>query len=160
GAGLALQGMLSNYTAGISIIITRPFVVGDTISVQGVTGMVKLVSLTNTVLTTEDNVEITVPNKHIVGEIIHNSFAYSIIETKIIIAYSSDAKLATKLIREAIQTTPDVATDPEPQVGIEDFGENGFVMGCRYWARTEVLFQTRYAVNSRICDVFDEHKIV
>lgn len=160
GAGLAMQGMLSNYAAGISIIVTRPFVVGNTISVQGVTGMVKLVSLASTVLTTEDNVEITVPNKHIIGEIIHNSFGNSIVETRLCIAYSADSELATKLIVEAIRTTPGVATEPEPQVGIEDFGENGFIMGLRYWARTEVLFQTRYAVNARIRDEFAKRNIV
>ena len=160
GAGLALQGMLSNYTAGVSIIITRPFVVGHTISVQGVTGVVKLVSLTSTTLTTEDNVEITVPNKYIVGEIIHNSFSSSIVETKLNIAYDSDVALATQLIREVIENTPDVTKDPGPQVGIEDFGDSGFVMGLRYWARTEVLFQTRYAVNARINAVFNEHNII
>jgi small conductance mechanosensitive channel len=160
GAGLALQGLLSNYGAGVSIIVTRPFVVGDTISVQGVTGLVKLVTLGNTVLTNEDNVEITIPNKHIVGEIIHNSFANSVVETTLTIAYSSDTALAIRLIREVLDSTPDVTKEPHPQVGIEDFGESGFVMGLRYWVRTELLFQTRYAVNARIRDAFDEHKIV
>jgi small conductance mechanosensitive channel len=160
GAGLALQGLLSNYGAGVSIIVTRPFVVGDTISVQGVTGLVKLVTLGNTVLTNEDNVQITIPNKHIIGEIIHNSFANSVIETTLNIAYGSDTALATRLMREVLESTPGVTQEPHPQVGIEDFGESGFVMGLRYWVRTELLFQTRYAVNARIRDAFDAHKIV
>jgi small conductance mechanosensitive channel len=160
GAGLALQGLLSNYGAGVSIIVTRPFVVGDTISVQGVTGLVKIVTLGNTVLTNEDNVQITIPNKHIIGEIIHNSFANSVIESTLTIAYGSDTALATHLMREVIESTPGVTTDPHSQVGIEDFGESGFVMGLRYWVRTELLFQTRYAVNARIRDALDAHKIV
>ena len=73
GAGLALQGLLANYAAGFNIIIIRPFVVGDTISVQGVTGVVEEVLLAYTVLKNEDDVTITIPNKHIVGEILHNS---------------------------------------------------------------------------------------
>ena len=80
GAGLALQGLLSNYGAGISIIVTRPFIVGDTIAVKGVSGIVQEIKLGYTILTNEDDVMITIPNRHIVGEIIHNSKASSMLE--------------------------------------------------------------------------------
>ena len=73
GAGLALQGLLANYAAGFNIIIIRPFVVGDTIEVQGVTGIVKEVQLAYTIIHNEDSAEITIPNKHIVGEVVLNS---------------------------------------------------------------------------------------
>jgi small conductance mechanosensitive channel len=63
GAGLAVQGLLSNYGAGLNIILARPFVVGDTISVQGVCGVLKVVHLAYTLLSNEDDVSITVPNK-------------------------------------------------------------------------------------------------
>ena len=69
GAGLAMQGLLANYAAGLNIIITRPFIVGDTIEVQSVTGLVKKVQLAYTMLIDEDGTEITIPNRHIVGEI-------------------------------------------------------------------------------------------
>jgi len=91
GAGLAMQGMLSNYGAGLAIIATRPFVVGDTIEVKGVSGQVKTIELGHTILINEEKVEITIPNKHIVGEIIHNSFSYSLVKGEIDIAY--DARL-------------------------------------------------------------------
>ena len=79
GAGLALQGMLSNYGSGLAIIATRPFVVGDTISVKGESGQVKMIELGHTILINEENVEITIPNKHIVGEVLHNSFNNSLV---------------------------------------------------------------------------------
>jgi len=60
GAGLALQGLLSNYGAGMTIIMTRPFIVGNTIKVQGITGVVKEITLATTLLTNEDNEEITI----------------------------------------------------------------------------------------------------
>jgi small conductance mechanosensitive channel len=84
GAGLAAQGLLSNYGAGLSIILTRPFVVGDTIRVQGVWGIVKEVHLAFTMLTNEDGEIITIPNKHIVGEIIHNSQADTVLELSVV----------------------------------------------------------------------------
>ena len=159
GAGLALQGMLANYAAGVTIIVTRPFVVGDTIAVQGVTGLVHEVRLGSTMLTNEDNVQIMIPNKHILGEIIHNSYASSIVEMTISIAYDSDTTKASALLVEAISGTAHVSHEKAPQVGIHDFGDDGYLMGVRYWARTEVLFQTRYAVNARIRDTLNANQI-
>eukprot|EP00752_Nemacystus_decipiens_P018867 g16923.t1 len=83
GAGLAIQGMLANYAAGFTIIITRPFVVGDTVQVQSVTGIVESVHLGYTILVNEDDVRIQIPNRHIVGEIIHNSAENLLVELEI-----------------------------------------------------------------------------
>ena len=79
GAGLAIQGLVANYGAGFNIILARPFVVGDTISVKGVSGIVEEVHLAYTLLSDEDGVRISIPNKHIVGEILHNSQKDSIV---------------------------------------------------------------------------------
>ena len=73
GASLAIQGPLSNYGSGLAIIFTRPFIVGNTISVVGVSGVVEEVTLGATIITDEDGIKITIPNKHIMGEIIQNS---------------------------------------------------------------------------------------
>jgi small conductance mechanosensitive channel len=150
GAGLALQGMLSNYGAGVAIVVTRPFVVGDTISVQGVNGVVTEVRLGTTMLTNEDGVRITIPNQHIVGEIIHNSFTNSIVEMNIDIAYSSDPLRAIDLIIAAINSQAAVSKQHQTQAGIFDFGANGYTIGIRYWAATEQLFQTRFQINAAI----------
>ncbi len=159
GAGLALQGMLSNYSSGVSIIITRPFVVGDTITVQGVTGIVKSVQLGSTILSNEDGVQISVPNKYIVGEVIQNSFADSIVETNVGIAYRSDPLQAIALIRQALINVQGVDKKRVPQVGIESFGESAIVIGIRFWARTEVLFQARYQAHAEIFRVLRNNHI-
>ena len=159
GAGLALQGLLSNYGAGVSIIVVRPFVVGDTISVQGVTGVVKEVKLAYTILTNEDDVSITIPNKHIVGEIIHNSKANSIIESTVGIAYDSDTELAVAVIRKAIAATPGVADEKSPQIGIDDFGDSSINIGMRYWVPTEALFDTKFRVNQAVFKALADNNI-
>ena len=74
GVTLAIQGPLSNYGAGLAIILTRPFVVGDTITVQGASGVVEEISLGATILIGEDGERILVPNRQIVGEIIIDRF--------------------------------------------------------------------------------------
>ncbi|GAA0787027.1 mechanosensitive ion channel family protein [Marinobacterium sediminicola] len=148
GAGLAIQGLLSNYSAGLTIVLTRPYVVGDTIRVQGVSGLVKEVHLSHTLLTNEDGVEISIPNKHVVGEIIHNSHANTLAEVSIDIAYSADPEHASALLKKALQTFGDqICQEPAPQVGIEAFGESGITLGVRVWLPTERYYDLLYSIN-------------
>ncbi|BFM17660.1 small-conductance mechanosensitive channel MscS [Maricurvus nonylphenolicus] len=155
GAGLAVQGLLSNYSSGLTIVLTRPFVVGDTISVQGVTGLVKEVHLSHTLLTNEDGVEISIPNKHIVGEIIHNSKANTLAELAIDIGYGEDAETAIEEINRVIAGFEEVCSDPKPQVGIEAFAASGVTIAYRVWLPTEKYFDSLYRIN---LDVFNALK--
>ncbi len=150
GAGLAVQGLLSNYGAGFNIILTRPFVVGNTILINGIFGVVKEIRLAMTLLETEDGELITVPNRHIVGEVLHNSFEYRVVETGIGIAYDEDADAAVALIRRTVSEFEGVTADPEPQVGIAGFGDSSVNIGVRYWVPTREYFQTQYKVNGAI----------
>lgn len=150
GAGLAMQGLLSNYGAGLNIILARPFVVGDTIRVQGVIGQVKEVHLAFTLLTDEDDVEITIPNKYIVGEIIHNSHTDILAEETVGIAYDSAPDKAIAVIRQALEKTDKVSKVRTPLVGIEDFADSSINIGIRFWAPTSHYFETRYRANAAI----------
>jgi small conductance mechanosensitive channel len=150
GAGLAVQGLLSNYGAGLAIIVTRPFVIGDTISVQGVSGVVAAVGLATTLLADEDGVEITIPNRHIVGEILHNSHAVSLVELGVGIRYDSDPQAAIDAIQSALETMAEICGDRIPVVGIDRFGDNSIDLGIRFWGPTQKLFQLRYRANSLI----------
>lgn len=150
GVSMALQGPLSNYGAGISIILGRPFVVGDTIVVTGQSGVVREVTLSSTILTDEDGVKITIPNKQIVGEIIHNSFKYKIVENMVGISYDCDPEKAIQVIGRVIAGFKEVAETPKPQVGLQQFGDSSIDIGCRYWIPTTKYFQTLCAVNLAI----------
>ncbi|BDY04800.1 mechanosensitive ion channel family protein [Ferrimonas sp. YFM] len=147
GAGLALQGMLSNYAAGVTIIVTRPFVVGNTITVQGVFGVVKEIQLGMTILTNEEGQEISVPNKHIVGEVLHNSFETLLVETEIGIAYGADPEQAIGALLEVLAASPHVDQSQTPQVGIEGFGDSAITIGVRYWVPSEQFYQAKFETN-------------
>ena len=149
GAGLAMQGLLSNYGAGLNIIITRPFVVGDTINVQGVTGIVDEVRLAYTILTDEDEVTITIPNRHIVGEIIQNSRAFRVVETTVGVAYNSDPRQVGEII-SAVLDSIGVAKNREPQIGIDSFGDSSLNFAIRFWVPTEKFHQLRMEVNNQL----------
>jgi small conductance mechanosensitive channel len=160
GGTLALQGPLSNYGAGLTIILTRPFVLGDTIKIQGVIGIVEEVKLAYTQLITEDGETITIPNKLIVGEILHNSNANLIIEASINIAYGSDTKKAISLIKEELTKCELVATEPAAQVGIQRFADSSIELGYRYWVPTRQYYPAMYEVNERVLSRFNAENIV
>lgn len=147
GLSFAIQGPVSNYGAGLVIILTRPFVVGDTVLVQGVTGVVDEVALSATTLVGEDGEKITIPNRRIVGEILVNSDDHRIVESQIVIAADADPEAAIAAIEGAFGGFPDLAAGGEPQVGIHDFSFGGIVLGLRYWVPSTRYYRTRYAVN-------------
>ncbi|OGX12050.1 MAG: mechanosensitive ion channel protein MscS [Omnitrophica bacterium RIFOXYB12_FULL_50_7] len=160
GCSMALQGPLSNYGAGLSIILGHPFVVGDTIVVTGQSGIVQEVTLASTILTDEDGVKITIPNKSIVGEIIHNSFKNKIVENKVGISYQDDPEKAIGVIQKTIAGFKEVAETPKPQVGLQEFGDSSVNIGCRYWIPTTKYFQTLCAINLAIYKALVAAKIM
>lgn len=147
GASFAIQGPLSNYGAGLVIILSRPFVVGNTITVKDVSGVVEEISLGMTILVTADGERITIPNKHIVGEILVNSFADKIVETSVGISYGDDPGKAIEVIKETLQQFPQISSEHPPQVGIQEFADSAINIGLRYWVPTREYFQTIYKVN-------------
>jgi small conductance mechanosensitive channel len=151
-----VQGLLSNYSAGLSIIFTRPFVVGDTIRVRGVWGIVEEVHLSHTVLTNEDGEIITIPNKHIVGEIIHNSQADTVLELTVGVAYDSDIDIAISAVRTAVSRIEGLSTDRVSQIGIARFGDSAIEIEARVWVQTRKFHEARFEANYVISGALDK----
>jgi len=147
GAVYALQGPLSNYAAGITLILGRPFIVGDTISVKGVNGVVDQIKLACTALITEDGVKVTIPNRHIVGEILFSSKKQRIIEASVGISYGDDPEKAIAVIEKTLKAISGVDDEPAAQIGIDEFADSSINIAYRYWVQTGSYFQTKYAVN-------------
>lgn len=147
GASFAIQGPLSNYGAGLTLILTRPFVVGNTITVQEVSGVVEEIRLAATILTTEDGEVLTIPNKHIVGEILRNSFENKVVETSVRISYQDDPERAISVLRGVLEGYAEICKDPAPQVGIETFADSAINIGLRYWVPTKQYYTLLYQVN-------------
>jgi small conductance mechanosensitive channel len=156
GASFAVQGLLSNYGAGLSIIFTRSFSVGDTITVKNVNGIVEQIKLGYTVIRDEDGVSITIPNKHIVGEILFNSLSVRIVEEVVGVSYDSDPARASEIILKVLGGIPEVSQNPAPRVGIQTFGDSSINIGYRYWAPSGSHFRTRYKVNLAVFEAFKE----
>ena len=143
GATFAVQGVLANYAAGLALIMTRPFVVGNTIRVQGISGVVNEISLTATILDGEDGEKITIPNKEIIGQVLVNSEELRIVETRIAVEDETELDRAFEALRGAIGSVEGVSTDPAPRVGLHDFTYGGFVIGLRFWVPSMGYFEGR-----------------
>lgn len=159
GAGLAIQGMLANYAAGFTIIITRPFVLGDTIQVQGVSGVVDKVMLPYTILINEDNVHIQIPNKLIIGEVLHNSAEQMLISLEVGVAYSSNVDEVIQLLNDVVKTIDGISEEKAPAIGIDNFGDSSINFGVRVWALTTRHYEIRYALNKAIYDALQQAEI-
>ncbi|MDO6685754.1 MULTISPECIES: mechanosensitive ion channel family protein [unclassified Agarivorans] len=147
GAGLAIQGTLSNYGAGLAIILTRPFVLKNTITVKGYTGIVEEINLATTVLVNEDNERVTIPNRHIVGEILKNTEQNSLVEGEVAVAYGSDPEQVIALIENTLATIAEVQSTPATKVGIDAFADSGINISYRFWVPTPIFHQTKFSAN-------------
>ncbi|MGY5451406.1 mechanosensitive ion channel family protein [Agarivorans sp. MS3-6] len=150
GAGLAIQGTLSNYGAGLAIILTRPFVLKNTITVKGYTGLVEEINLATTVLINEDNERVTIPNRHIVGEILKNTEQNSLVEGLVGVAYSSDPDQVISVIAATLESIEDVQQHPSVKIGIDAFADSGINISYRFWVPTPLFHQTKFTANLAI----------
>jgi len=154
-AGLALQGSVSNFAAGIILVLTKPFKIGDTITVHDVYGEVEDIKLSYTVLRNEDGEEITIPNKYMIGDVLVNSFSYRVVEGSVGVAYESDVNKAIQTIKEIIAAQEDVSRENEPIVGVEKFNDSSVDIAYRYWAPTKSFFKTQYEINLQVLNALN-----
>jgi len=158
-AGLALQGSVANFAAGVVLVATKPFKVGDTITVHDVYGEVEDIKLAYTVLRNEDQEQITIPNKYMIGDVLVNSFERRIVEGSVGISYDSDVQRAIDTIQKVISTCKEVSQTQESIIGIEKFNDSSIDIGYRYWVPTKSFFKTQYDVNLKIFDALKKDDV-
>lgn len=126
------------------------------VSVAGVSGVVEEVKLACTILTNEDGIKITVPNKHVVGEILYNSRENKIVEGVVGISHDSSPDRAVETVRAVLGKFSEVVKEPSPQIGIQEFADSSINIGYRYWVPTVKYFQISYAINLGIYKAFQQ----
>ncbi len=154
-----MQGPLSNYASGATLIFTKPFKVGDIIEVAGVQGEVADMTLPRTELTAMDGSKIIVPNKHIVGEVIRNYSNFRRLEIAVGVAYDADVTRAIKIIEKIIQEQEHLASDKPVRVGIKEFGDSSINLLTYVFVPQVHLGEVRFEINRRILEEFRREKI-
>jgi small conductance mechanosensitive channel len=133
GIALALQGVLSNVAAGLSIIFTKPFRVGEYISIAGEEGRVETVTLFSTTLSHTDRSLIVIPNRKIAGEILHNFGRMRQLDITVGVAYDTDLTTALTAIDAVLKQNPRVLQDPKPVLQANQLGDWSVQLAIRPW---------------------------
>jgi small conductance mechanosensitive channel len=159
--GLALQGALSNFAAGVMLLILRPFRIGDFIEGAGVAGTVKELDLFTTVLATVDNMKIMVPNAKLFGDVIKNVSGYDLrrIDLEIGIGYTSSIEKAKGILSSLMNDDPRILIDPPPEVAVSALRDSSVNIVFRPWVRRENYWDVRFDLMHRVKDSFDANGI-
>jgi small conductance mechanosensitive channel len=147
GVALATQGVLSNVVAGLSIIFSKPFKVGEYVAITGVEGVVESITLFSTTLVHADRSRVVIPNRKIVGEILHNYGRLRQLDFSVGVAYDTDLTAALAIIREVLAANPRVLQDPAPVVAPVQLGESAVALAVRPW----VLVEDQGAAGGEVC---------
>lgn len=135
GIGLAMQGVLGNLVSGLLIIFTKPFRLGEFIEVGGNYGQVSIIELFSTTLLHPDKSRVIIPNRKIVGEVLHNYGTIQQHDIRIGVSYATNLPQALALIQEVLAKNDKVLKDPVPAVAVGVFGDSAVEILIKPWSK-------------------------
>jgi small conductance mechanosensitive channel len=150
--GLAMQGTLSNFSAGVMLLIFRPIRVGDFVEVAGQAGSVKEITIFNTIMATSDNVRVIIPNSAIYGDIVKN---YSFNDTRRVdlvigIAYSDDIGTAIRIIERVVKADARTLAEPEPVIAVHELADSSVNLVVRPWCQASDYWGLRWELTRKL----------
>ena len=154
GVALAMQGVLGNLVAGLTIIFTRPFRVGEYVSMIGVEGRVESIDLFSTRLSHPDHSIVVVPNRKIVGEILHNYGQIRQLNLSVSIGRAEDLARALAVVSEVVKANARVLKDPEPVVGVKALGDASISIAVCPWVKVPDVGPASAEINQAIVEKF------
>jgi small conductance mechanosensitive channel len=160
GIALAMQGLLSNLFAGLSIIFTRPFRVGEYIGIVGEEGRVETITLFQTTLSHPDRSLIVIPNRKIVGEILHNYGKIRQVDVTVGVAYDTELNQALTVIQEVLRESARVIQDMTPVIGVRLLADSSINIAVKPWVAVQDYGPAGGEINKSILEAFREHGIV
>jgi small conductance mechanosensitive channel len=159
GIGLALQGVLTNLVAGLTIILTKPFRIGEYIEVTGVHGEVSSIELFSTTLVHPDRSRVIIPNRKIVGEILHNFGTMRQLRLTVGIPHGSDLAVALAAAQAVLAANPGVLRDPAALVGVGEVTELAIQIRLQPWVRVPDVGPVQAQLYLEVIDAFRKRGI-
>ncbi len=159
--GLALQGSLANFAAGVLIVMFRPYRVGDFIEAAGISGTVLEVQILTTILKTGDNKQIIVPNGQIMGSIITN---YSANDTRRVdmtvgVSYDDDLDKVRSTLQELVNADDRILKDPECLIAVSELADSSVNFNLRPWVNAADYWGVKFDLTEAIKKRFDREGI-
>jgi small conductance mechanosensitive channel len=159
GVALAMQGVLANLVAGLTILFTRPFRVGDYISIAKEEGEVLDIELSNTTLGHADLSRVVIPNRKIVGEILHNYGRLRQLDITVGVPYQADLDAALAAVRDVLQASPLALKDPAPVVSVARLADSSVRVGVGPWVSAPNYGGATSEINRAVLEAFRERGI-
>ena len=153
-------GDFGNAVAGLTLIFSRPFNVGEYIQIAGVEGRVEDINLFDTTLSHADRSTVVVPNRKIVGEILHNYGHIRQVEVKVGIAYDADLNMALATLQEIMAASPFVLKDPAPIFQILSLSDSHVNIAAKPWVQVPDYMMAISELNRSILEMFRKRGIV
>ena len=159
GIGIALQGVFGNVIAGLTIIFTKPFRVGEYIELLGVHGQVTAIELFSTTLIHIDLSRVVIPNRKIVGEVLHNFGTVRQLTIKVGVAYGTNLNAALALVRDIISRNPRILKEPPAVVGVSVLGDSAITISIQPWVAVPDFVDAQVELYQSIIEGFRTNKI-
>lgn len=159
GIALAMQGVLGNVVAGLTIIFTKPFKIGEYISIVGEEGQVETISLFTTVLSHGDLSQVVIPNRKIVGEILHNYGKIRQLDLEVGVAYDTDLEKAINLIEDIMRGNPRILKAPQAVIKVSKLAASSINISIKPWVNVPDYGPAIGEVNKAIIERFREQGI-
>ena len=159
--GLALQGSLSNFAAGVLMIVFKPFKTGDFIEGGGVAGVVEEIGIFTTELKSPDNKKIIVPNGKLTSDNIINYTAKEIRRIDIVagVSYKDNLDKVRKVLESILANDERILKDPAPTIGVLELAESSVNFAVRPWVKTSDYWDVFFAIQESIKKSFDAEGI-
>lgn len=159
--GMALQGFLGNFAAGITIVFFKPYKVGDWIQVGESFGQVSQIQIFNTILQTPGDKILVIPNGKITDDIVTNFSTVGRIrlEIQILMAYEESYPKVEKTIREALEKLDVILHEPKPQIGIENYDTHNIIVTVRPYINPDNYWKATFEVNQAIKKAMSDNQI-
>ncbi len=159
GVALAMQGVLGNLVAGLTIIFTKPFRVGEYVAMLGVEGRVETIALFATRLSHADHSIVVVPNRKIVGEILHNYGRIRQLDLGVSVAYATDLNRALAAVNEVLRANPMVLKEPAAMVGVTSLADSSIDIAVKPWVNVPDYAVASAAINKAVVEKLREANI-
>jgi len=159
--GFALQGSLSNFAAGVILIIFKPFKVGDFVELAGKMGTVKEIQIFNTILNSPDNIRIIIPNGQVTGSNVMNFTVNGTrrIDLVIGVSYDDDLKKTHQVIENVILSDERILKEPAYTVAVSELGESSVNFVVRPWVNAADYWAVRFDITEKIKLALDKNDI-
>ena len=159
--GLALQGSLSNFAAGLLIMIFKPYRVDDWVEIQDKFGKVEEVQIFNTIIVSPGQKTLIIPNGQVIEGVVTNYSQKGVVrmELEVTMPYSESFPKVKKIIERALNDIPEVLQDPEPEIGIINYDSHSIVVAIRPFVAPDDFWEVTFEAYRKVKEAFNREGI-